>query len=279
MAHVLPASARGWNAWLGNTGNIAQIIAPCPNLSVFYVMRYHWLTGETKSLADRDYLCSKLLLQPDFNCNDIIGVNFKDIDNKLAAAAHNWDPSFPLSEGWKNIPLWLPVPPPRITQKNRANPPSPLYVSISGFQALTLLGVMHKAFSNNNQKSFHYKPFEEYHKPLGSLDPPQRLSGEMYTLPVMIRGHQEVQNLAIRDASCTLPQCVAACMFASDGVQFAAFSHVKGWPILCSFGNQSKYERCKPTSNTCFQLAHIPLVYFIVLLLTLINLKHMFIVT
>ncbi|CAE6469068.1 unnamed protein product, partial [Rhizoctonia solani] len=258
MAHVLPASIRDRNSWLDTTADIAQIIAPCPNLSVFYVMRYHWLTGETKSLANRDYLCSEVLLQPDFNRDDLININFKDIDDKLAAAAHNWDPSFPLSEGWKNIPLCLPVPPPRITQRNRANPPSPSYISINGFRALTLLSVMRKAFSKNDQKSFHYEPFEEYYKPPGSLDPPQRLSGEMYTSPAMVRAHQEVQHLVIEDKSCTLPRCVAAYMFASDSVQFASFSRLKGWPILCSFGNQSKYEQCKPTSNTCFQLAHIP---------------------
>ncbi|KAG9086349.1 hypothetical protein FS749_003695 [Ceratobasidium sp. UAMH 11750] len=71
----------------------------------------------------------------------------------------------------------------------------------------------------------------------------------------MIKAHREVQSLNI---DCNLPRCVAGFMFASDGMQFAQFSHVKGWPILCSFGNVSKYERCKPTSNTCYPVAHIP---------------------
>ncbi|KAG9097539.1 hypothetical protein FRC06_007447 [Ceratobasidium sp. 370] len=47
-------------------------------------------------------------------------------------------------------------------------------------------------------------------------------------------------------------------MFSSDGLQFGNFCHTKGWPIFGSFGNVSKYQRCKPLSNTVFDVAHIP---------------------
>ncbi|KAG9097673.1 hypothetical protein FRC06_007313 [Ceratobasidium sp. 370] len=114
---------------------------------------------------------------------------------------------------------------------------------------------MKKTFSANDVDNFHYEPYQHKWKPPGSSGPTQTLSGEMYTSPAMIKAHREVQSLNI---DCDLPRCVAAFMFASDGMQFAQFSHVKGWPILCSFGNVSKYERCKPTSNTCYPVAHIP---------------------
>ncbi|KAG9089394.1 hypothetical protein FRC06_001569 [Ceratobasidium sp. 370] len=256
MAHALPATE------LPNPSRcprpLSDIIAPCPNISVFYVLRYHWLNGNNKSLDDRDYLCNEVLLQPDFNPRDLIGVNLREVDSQLAEAAKSWDPNCPPAQGWKNVPLRLRVPPPRITQAQSAhsrNLPVETYVTISGYRARSLVDVMTKTFATNNPTTFHYEPFEHRWKPPGSSRPGQTLSGEMYTSPAMRRAHREVQDL---DIECTLPRCVAGFMFASDGMQFAQFSHVKGWPILCSFGNESKYERCKPTSNTCFQVAHIP---------------------
>ncbi|KAG8733626.1 hypothetical protein FRC10_012231 [Ceratobasidium sp. 414] len=97
---------------------------------------------------------------------------------------------------------------------------------------------MRKTFASNDPNTFHYEPFKHCWKPPSLSGPAQTLSGEMYTSPVMIKAHWEVQNLNI---PCDLPR------------------HVKGWPILCSFGNVSKYERCKPTSNTCHPVAHIPM--------------------
>ncbi|KAG8733494.1 hypothetical protein FRC10_012322, partial [Ceratobasidium sp. 414] len=87
---------------------------------------------------------------------------------------------------------------------------------------------------------------------------PIEISDEIYSSPAMMRYHRKVQGLKIEDSTCELPRCVAAFMFSSDGLQFGNFCHTKGWPIFGSFGNVSKYERCKPLSNTVFDVAHIP---------------------
>ncbi|KAG8700404.1 hypothetical protein FRC08_004728 [Ceratobasidium sp. 394] len=271
MAHIVPASDQ--NPSTSHTPRpLSDIISPCPNLSVFYVLRYHWLAGNTKSLNDRDYLCNEVILQPGFKPEDLIGVNLRAVDGELAAAANNWDPLCPPAEGWKNVPLQLRVPTPsavRNQARKRKHPraartqplpapepqPQDDCIDISGLRARSLTDLMKKTFSVNDVNHFHYEPYEHKWKPPGLSGPAQTLSGEMYTSPAMIKAHREVQNL---DIDCDLPRCVAAFMFASDGMQFAQFSHVKGWPILCSFGNVSKYERCKPTSNTCHPVAHIP---------------------
>ena len=252
MAHVLPHTCRP----LHHSRSVNEIIHPCPNLSVFYVLRYHWLNSNSKSLADRDFLVDEVILQPDFNAWDLVGVNLRQVDSQLADAAQHWDPNCPPSEGWKNIPLLLEVP----RLRNQLDQ-DPFHLEITGLRARTLLGIMKKTFSSNNPSTFHYEPFYEYFKPPGTpQSTPQPLFGEMYTSAAMNRAHREVQNLQISDSECTLPRCVAAFMFSSDGIQFAQFSHVKGWPILCYFGNESKYERCKPTSNTCYAVAHVPTV-------------------
>ncbi|KAG9087801.1 hypothetical protein FRC06_002358 [Ceratobasidium sp. 370] len=262
MAHIVPASQNPSTSH--SPRPLSDIISPCPNLSVFYVLRYHWLAGNTKSLNDRDYLCNEVILQPGFKPGDLVGVNLRTIDSELAMAANNWDPSCLPAEGWKNVPLKLRVPTPGVVQKRTARQqphlapepqPQDNYVGVSGLRARSLTDLMKKTFSANDVNNFHYELYEHKWKPPGSSGPAQTLSGEMYTSPAMIKVHREVQNL---DIDCNLPRCIAGFMFASDGMQFAQFSHVKGWPILCSFGNVSKYERCKPTSNTCYPVAHIP---------------------
>ncbi|KAG9089054.1 hypothetical protein FRC06_001731, partial [Ceratobasidium sp. 370] len=223
MAHILPASNSSRTSH--SPRHISDIISPCPNITVFYVLRYHWLSGNSKSIKDRDYLCNEVLLQPDFNPSDLVGVNLDAVESQLAAAAKNWDPTCPPAEGWKNIPLRLRVPTPRAAARSQlATKPHDNYVGVSGYRARSLTDLMKKTFATNDPDTFHYEPFEHRWKLPGSSGPAQTLSGEMYTSPVMIKAHREVQSL---DIACDLPRCVAGFMFASDGMQFASFSHVK----------------------------------------------------
>ena len=73
----------------------------------------------------------------------------------------------------------------------------------------------------------------------------------------MLRLHAEIQKLPA-EPGCDLPHVAAALMFSSDGAQVAQFSTTNIHPIYCFFCNQSKYEWCKPSNNTCFDIAHIP---------------------
>jgi hypothetical protein len=238
--------------------------APCPNISTFYVQRHHWLDGNNKSLSSRESLCQDVLLQPDFNPRDVAGVNFRALDSKLAEAASNWNLACPASEGWKDISLPIQIPPPRQTAaelRRTGGPPPISYVNVEGLQAHKPLDMLKRGFSVNNSATFHYEPFEAYWKPPTSASGrPQELKGEIYMSHAMRRAHREVQGLKISDSLCTLPRCAGMYMFFSDGAQLASFSNAKAWVIYCQFGNESKYERCKPTSGASFHLAHIPTV-------------------
>ncbi|KAG9123540.1 hypothetical protein FRC07_014781, partial [Ceratobasidium sp. 392] len=202
-------------------------------MTVFYILRYHWLAGHTKSIKDRDYLCNEVILQPDFRPQDLIGINLNAIDDELAAAANAWDPACPPAEGWKNVPLKLCVPTPsaalpkktrkrpRTTQPLEPEPPKN-HLVIEGLRAQSLTDLMKKTFSNNDINTFNYDTYEHRWRPPGSSGPAQTLMGEMYTSPAMIRLNREIQNL---DIDCDLPRCCAAYMFMLDGMQFAQFSH------------------------------------------------------
>ncbi|QRV80198.1 hypothetical protein RhiJN_08213 [Ceratobasidium sp. AG-Ba] len=239
-----------------NTRSIKDIIAPCPNISAFYIQRHHWLGGNQKSLDDRDSLCNNVILQPDFNRNDIIGVNFRALDDQLAEAAKTWDPGCPPSEGWQTRVLNVQIPPP---PKNALSS-DPVFYEVPGFRARSLIDQMRRHFSHNKPNHFHYEPYEAYWIPPDASPgaTPIELRDEVYSSPAMMRYHREIQGLKIADSTCKLPRCVAAYMLSSDGLQFGNFCHTKGWPIFGMFGNVSKYERAKPLSNTVFEVGHIP---------------------
>ncbi|CCO34564.1 hypothetical protein BN14_08666 [Rhizoctonia solani AG-1 IB] len=183
---------------------------------------------------------------------------------KLAESEHTWNALCPPSEGWKDIAIQLEIPPLRQTQaRAQAKKGSDLqrhYITVHGLRARKLTDIMYKAFSKNNTRSFHYMPFKAFWKPLDSGSRPAlQVFDEIYSSPSMLNAHREVQRLKISDSSCTRPRCVAYFMFGSDGTLLGkGFSNVKGHPIYGFFGNESKYQRCKPASNTCFHVAHIP---------------------
>lgn len=128
-----------------------------------------------------------------------------------------------------------------------------------GLYSRELLYIIRRGFSHNNPLHFHYEPFElRWTPPNKSKTESQRLSGELFTSPAMIEAHREVQRLQISDTKCTLPRVVAALMLGSDGLQLGPFSTAKAWPLYAWLGNASKYERSKPSSNLCFEVAHIP---------------------
>ncbi|KAF8752792.1 hypothetical protein RHS01_07227 [Rhizoctonia solani] len=217
------------------------------------------------SLNSRESLCNDVIGQPGFCPQDVVGYNFRALDRKLAESEHTWNTLCPPSKGWKNVSIQLEIPPLRQTKartqadKGMAVPRH--YLTVNGLRAQRLTDIVYKAFSQNNPRSFHYTPYKALWKPLDSGSrPAMQVFDEIYSSPSMLNAHREVQRLKIADSGCTRPRCVAYMMFGSDGTVLGkGFSHVKGHPIYAFFGNESKYQRCKPGSNTCFHVAHIPL--------------------
>jgi hypothetical protein len=240
--------------------SVSEIIAPCPNISSFYVQHNHWLGG-SKSRASRNQFQRNVLQRPDFDTRDVAWVDLDALDLELSSSAKTRNPLCPDSEGWTSVPLRVQVPPiyQTLAMASRNGTPPPAFLAVSGLRARKLTDIMRQRFSSNNRTTFHYEPFESYWIPPGSsTGHALRTSDEMYSSPAMVDAHKEVQRLNIRDSECTLPRCVAGFMFASDAIQFGNFCNAKGWPIFAYFGNESKYERCKPFSSACHHLAHIP---------------------
>lgn len=229
----------------GPTDSVRQIIFPCPNMSAFLIQRWHWTEGHQKTQESRDSLIKNVLLHPDFSVDDIRDVNWSRLDSELGKKQ-----STGLLAGWNSTPLRLKVP---AYTSNTSSYTATFETPPLHFRRL--MDVVTDAFSSNDPKHFFYDPFRLCYSRPG--EPHQRLHGELYCSDAMLRAHEEVQKLP-PEPGCALPRSVAALMFSSDGAAVAQFSTTSIHPVYLFFGNQSKYERCKPTSHSCYDVAHVP---------------------
>ncbi|KAG8768938.1 hypothetical protein FRC12_005262 [Ceratobasidium sp. 428] len=215
----------------------------------------------TSLRPSREDLINNVLLQPGFNTADLAGVSLKNIDKKLvdAAALPPQDPNeeFTKAKGWTERSVPVQVPTQRRATKGKAG--AGHRIQVPGLHSRTILQGIRKGFSESDPKHFHHEPYHSFWLPPGApRSEAQTLMDEIYTSPAMIDAHKEIQKLNISDEKCTLPRVCAAVMFGSDAAQLGPFSTKKAWLVYMWLGNLTKYERCKPNSGSCFDLAHIP---------------------
>ena len=117
--------------------SLSKAIAPCPNLSTLYLQNWFWKDGG-KSQSSREDLRSSILLWPGFNPQELVGVNFKALDQKLADAAYSEaGNTYPKSEGWmkKSVSIQIPM-----SSKAKSPTPRPVQsISIPGMLCQVLL--------------------------------------------------------------------------------------------------------------------------------------------
>ncbi|KAG8705415.1 hypothetical protein FRC08_001682 [Ceratobasidium sp. 394] len=230
---------------------VADLIAPCPNVSAFRLQYWHWNEGVKKSESARESLVRDVISQPDFLPSDISKVKWDKLDDALASytaesATHR-----------ASTTLRLSIPPrtPAAAMRYKSEP-SLNVTPIPAVQCISLLRTVQLSFTQNNPRHFHYEPYEAYCRD-AKTSKTFRMYGEAYESQRMLDMHREVQNLVL-DEPCELPRCVAALMIFSDATQLANFGNAKAWPVRVTLGNLSKYERCKPDSKNHYEVGFIP---------------------
>lgn len=227
---------------------------PYPNISSFLLGNWFW-RGGGKSRADRDALVKDVLLHPKFVIDDIRGVNFNSIDDTLAVLGNAAESNPTLPDGWSKTPLSVSVP---ITKSE------PQKFTVSALHHRNIMTVIRDTFGHHPAaRSFCYQPYREYQRNLNqpnSQDKDERLIGELYTSDAFNAEHEKIQQLSCNDS---YPRAIAALMFWSDSTHLAQFGQAKLWPLYLYFGNQSKYERGCPTSQSAHHIAYFPSVKII----------------
>ncbi|KAJ8494675.1 hypothetical protein ONZ51_g2145 [Trametes cubensis] len=258
--------------------SLADVLFPFPNLSAFLFANHH-AASSTKSLADRASL-QVLLTRPDFKVDDIADVNFKKIDERLAEGTHSPDePLLEAKDGWRQSSITIGIPsgqkPTQASRREEASTqrrldrhqhvpdtPAPqpipgIHYTVHGFWHKNLCAEIKQTLSSDPAaKDFVFDPHYVEHQELGG-NGTERVHGELYNSEAFVQEDIRLQN-SPREPGCDLPRAIAALMFWSDATQIAQFGQAKVWPSYLYYGNQSKYDRARPTAQAAHHVAYFP---------------------
>ncbi|KAJ3559339.1 hypothetical protein NP233_g11288 [Leucocoprinus birnbaumii] len=255
---ALASQSQRWWTGLGAALNSAKdsFYAPFLNVTVYRLMNWFYSGSTTKSLADLDQLVSTVLLADDYDPAHLKGFSAscegKRLD-EVAGMAEKGSKEGPAAKGkWRVSSVELPVP---VEGKEFADESQAPRLKVDGIHHCSLVEIIKTAFSDESARGFHYMPFKLFRKSNTQAEP-ERIYSELYNSDAFLEEHAKLQKQP-RKLNCTLETAVAAIMLWSDSTHLADFGNASLWPIYCYFGNQSKYERAKPTAFAAHHLAYI----------------------
>jgi hypothetical protein len=248
---------------LGMTDPVSNVVHnfyPYPNRSSFLLGDWYWNHGSQKSQQSFSDL-RKIVGNPDFNPTDIQSVNWKKIDCKLgsnefdnvterSASSDEWMDE---DAGWRKSPISISVP-----FHGRTKSPGPKKFLVGDLYHRSLVNVIREKLANGpDVRQFHYEPFQLFWNTSNgqTMDNDVPVYGEMYTSKAFLEAHKTLQETP-GELGCNLPRVVVALMLSSDATHLTNFGTAKLWPCYLYFGNESKYERCKPNRHLCNHIAY-----------------------
>ncbi|KAJ7023895.1 hypothetical protein C8F04DRAFT_969620 [Mycena alexandri] len=249
---------------------------PFLNPTVARLMAWFHLGSLQKSIAELDALVEDVLLQEDFDPAHLADFSAARENKRLDDAAFA-SAAADTAGRWLRASVKIKLPAPKVRVPEEDAPE----FEVEGLVYRPLLDVMVEAFQSSHFEQYHITPFEyrwdPKHNPddpdieLGARDVPlnedglpvlpdghQVMCGEIYTSPKMLRAHNELPQ----PPTPNLETIIAAYMFYSDSTHLANFGTASLWPLYTFFGNQSKYQRAKPTMNADHHQAYFPSVNF-----------------
>ena len=230
--------------------------SPYPNRNSFLLGDWYWNHGAQKSRECFSRLIG-IVGNQEFRPEDVQHTIWSRIDTDLGS--NNFDHAEEESgdeewmdqdAGWHRTPITIPVP-----FHNRSNDPGTHDYFVGDLYHRSFVDVIREKLANTpDVRRFHYEPFELFWNPTPSSSD-VRVHGELYTSPAFLEAHQALQD-SPREPGCDLQRCVVAMMFFSDGTHLTSFGTAKLWPGYLYFGNESKYDRCKPSCHLANHVAY-----------------------
>ncbi|KAJ3557352.1 hypothetical protein NP233_g11763 [Leucocoprinus birnbaumii] len=231
--------------------------APFPNPSIFRLMSWLHDGNTTKTLDSTNELVKKVILANDFDKEHFRGFSAhreaRRLDEAAQSKAGTEMPEFLSSNSWKTGSVTLRLPKEGIEYDSEHEAPT---VTVDGVYYRSLREVVKTAFEDESARTFHYTPYRLFHKPTPDA-PPERVISELYNSDEFLEEHERLQKQP-REPDCDLETGIAGMMLWSDSTHLAQFGNAALWPIYCYFGNQSKYDRAKPTQYAGHHLAYVP---------------------
>ncbi|KAJ3764828.1 hypothetical protein FB446DRAFT_656093, partial [Lentinula raphanica] len=242
---------------------VDNVFAPFLNATVFRLMEWFYNENQTKSIADLNNLVNNVLLPDDFQQEHLRGFSaqkvLKDMDD-FGGPKEFLQPD----DGWIESSVRIPVPCSGVKQLEKD---APTY-ELKGIFYRKPLEVVKSVFQSPESKKFHYTPFRLYQQHFSESSNTHesvRLHSELYNSDSFLDEHEKVQRQQRErlrknpeDPSLHVPNALAAMMLWSDATQVGTWGDESMWPVYLYFGNQSKYDRAKPSSFAAHHLAYIP---------------------
>lgn len=251
---------------------LKQIIAPYPNLSSFLFGGHnHWLGGNKKTQGSRKSL-QDIITRPEFRPKDIENVDFIKLDEKLSSNDIE-APWVRDKADWKSASVTIGVPPlRRFSQASRREtaaagqrlsrtegiPNTPAEQPIQG-EPLTIPGLWYKDICTEIRNTFEhdaatkhfvFDPYVLLYSRPGRNDPPEPVYSELFNSQAVVDEDIRIQNLP--------PRTMVMMMWWSDVTHVTQFGNSKVWPGYVYYGNQSKYERSRPTCHAAHHMVYFP---------------------
>ena len=229
---------------------------PFPNESALLLGDWYWNYGFQKSQDNFKKLLA-IVGSNNFRPEDVRGTKWRHVDKALAKNPFDeyedddgdaeWMDE---DAGWKRTPIRISVP-----FHHRMRNPGPKDYVVGDLYHRPLVSVfIEKIRKQHENQHFHYHGFEIFWKRT-EHSPDIGVHGELYTSPAFLEAQREVLE-SPGEPGCNLPRVVVAMMFWSDSTHLTSFGNAKLWPSYLFFGNNSKYQRCKPSSHLCEHVAY-----------------------
>lgn len=218
------------------------------NETIALLMNWQSTGSSLKSIAECDRLIKDVLSHPSFRVGDLQNISLRQENARLDEQLHAQP------DGWRESTVKIEVP---NGQRHGSpdNPPIPTF-SIPGLQHRSFVETIKATWADENATHFHYTPFRQFVQQQPDATS-ERIYDELYSSDAFLEAHKALQNQP-PEPDCSLERVVCALMFWSDSTHLASFGTASLWPVYMFFGNQSKYERCAPSSGACHHVAYIP---------------------
>ena len=233
-----------------------SVFFPFPNESSFCLGHWYWTRGVQNSLQSFKDLIG-IVGHTDFNPDDIRQTKWDKInqilgDNVEEGQEGEWVDD---DAGWKTTLVKIQVPFHKCMQSTGMHE----YMA-ANLHHHSLVGVIKEHITDPHMASqFQMEPYKLLWQPREDC-PEVRLHSEIYTSDTFLEEHQTLQN-SPREPGCNLPCVIIGCMIYSDQTHLTAFRDNHFWPTYLSFGNHTKYCRCKPSCNLCSHIAYFEMVH------------------
>jgi hypothetical protein len=233
-----------------------EFFEPFRNPSTFRLMSWFYRPSITKSITELNTLVKEVILAPDFKADDLVGfdaVKEHKVMDAYQVKSLDGPTPFSFNDTWLEGSVEIPLPCDGFKFSSEAEAP----IFTVKFHYRKIMEVLKAALAEQAAEKFHTFPFKAYWKPSPD-ESEERIYSEIFTGDSWNAEFEKIFNTVRNGENSELERFIIGLLIWSDGTALAQFGNAEMWPIYLYVGNQSKYERAKPNSQTSHHIAYLP---------------------